>query len=511
MAPPPAATFTGALASGDLSKVGAVWDAHLLNAGKVVSDFIANALIFVFSRMLSDGIAIYGFGLNSPWFCSYGGQTCTASAEPLTWLIYALAWIPVGGLFKHLAEDASESPSAPRWFKQVPDVMNYVVGWACGNCAASYLSILQGEVGCNDEIFDVSTNTSYVEGCASLNAEVSLMATMAGTIFLMLLKPLVQQIEFGNNAKDENGNLVYKDASGSIKYTKYLKDTDGNVKGELKDSAGNIATKTCGDTAIDWCEDFLEDVLAMVSRGLTVCIMVLWVTTYYSWEYQGIASDASDKVSLLFCLTAIFLGSSVSASLEELEKAMKSGVADPNDPPITIKVALEFSNMIQNILSFVAGCSAIDFIAYTLTTLGAEPSWYALGCNLVIVFLIAVICIVWLVLTGESGSVEDDEATDRDEVEKFFITNAMAFCTGWFTFVVGRMMIVPLGIFAESYLETSGFVSGHSNVGERIVVLITVPIFTYVCLISGYSLIDHFQARIDAAKARGKGKYTELH
>jgi hypothetical protein len=438
-----------------MSPLFTAWNYKLMGSSKVVGSFLASVLIFVMSKMLSDGIAIYGFGLAAPWYCTYADTECVDSASPHAWLIYALCLIPPGALLKHLSEDTAEKMKEKgqeplRFLEHVPQIMNYVVGWGAGNAMMAW------------------TNQTLVPAGFPVPL-IAVVATFVGTIFLFIIKPFVKQIECGNS------------------------------------------------DIVNWIEDLLEDVFAMIARSLTVIIMSLWYAAFAGWTYYGVDSHAMEKVSLLALLSLMSFGSTVSVAFEELENSMKapymstkideesgkhSVVFLEKDAPLLINVALEFSNMVQSVLAWLAGCAGSGFISYSFDSIGADPSLEVLLTNVGLTLALTLLCVVWLILSGESTGLDDGEGADREEVEKFFITNAMGFFIFGGALTVGKQIVVPTGMYVEGLLESSGLAGDHSDIGERVTVLLMVPAFAVIAIKSALGLTDFFSARADAAKGK---------
>lgn len=80
----------------------------LENGGvKTVINFLEGAAVFALSRMWSDLISAFVFGLHPIPYCGgFVATECVSDAPSSTQFIYALCTIPVAGLIKHLVESS---------------------------------------------------------------------------------------------------------------------------------------------------------------------------------------------------------------------------------------------------------------------------------------------------------------------------------------------------------------------------------------------------------------------
>eukprot|EP00965_Chrysotila_dentata_P091996 3036888-Pleurochrysis_carterae.AAC.1 len=278
---------------------------RLVASSRAVGDLIANSLVFLLSRLASDGLSIYAFELaprnavtNPPHeFVYYGGHAshqrirllsvcltarpflvwhliylaslphaccaqgqfaCRPPASSSHWILYLLGLVPVTGLCKHLTDSmvelsARRKEAPPPGLHLVPKILNYVVGWSAGSALVQVLHELQHHSGCAES-----------GNCTLINISFSLLCTLVAFVFIVLLKPYVDQIECGNNFR-----FGFSTASGGCSL----------------------------DSVVDWIEDLLEDVLAMLSRGLTVIAMTLWVKTFSELLYVGVDPAARIRIA----------------------------------------------------------------------------------------------------------------------------------------------------------------------------------------------------------------------
>jgi hypothetical protein len=261
----------------------------------------------------------------------------------------------------------------------------------------------------------------------------------------------------------------------------------------------------CGDSKlVNWLEDLLEDIWAMVIRGCMVTVMFLWVYTSNFLVYEHItAPDALTHSSIFWAGFVMFFGAFVCVKLEELEVWAKTKSKKKNQGRIdyATEAFIEYSNLIQNAFAWVAGCAVIDAVTYILPAFYAGPTASVILQNMFWTALLTVVCIFWLVSSGETGDIPEHEATDRSEVEKFFVTNAMGFLIGWLWLLIARDLFTPLGALLEATIESVDASYGlqldvfGSETGDYVAVFIFCPAFTW--------FVFWLQNMLTAAYAKG--------
>jgi hypothetical protein len=228
------------------------------NEMSTIATFVENAVIFVLSRMWSDLIATFVIGLHPIPYCSpiTGGAgflaaACTPEADSRDQFIYAAWLIPVCGLIKHLVE--STGLTKIQGYDDIPTILNFIVGWGFGGAMLTLLK----EIRASHPDLCVASAPGIAPDCGLLNVGFSLAMTAVSAGVIIVIKPYTVEVE-------------------------------------------------CGDGAvIDWLEDLLEDIWAMVMRGATVTIMVLWNATIHDWVTLGIPDDGS---STKFHMMLFFAG-----------------------------------------------------------------------------------------------------------------------------------------------------------------------------------------------------------
>ena len=142
-----------------------------------VGSFVEGASVFAISRMWSDLVAAFVFGLHAIPFCGgFLDTPCTPTAPSDRLFLYAIGCVPLAALAKHLSESRfAHHPFA----KLVPTIMGYVAGWAFGNAFVALLSeisaaapgLCAGEAGCT--MLNLTFSLAFTVGAharARLNA-----------------------------------------------------------------------------------------------------------------------------------------------------------------------------------------------------------------------------------------------------------------------------------------------------------------------------------------------------
>ena len=117
------------------------------NNWQAVANFIEGASVFAVSRLWSDLIAAFGFGLQPIPYCgSFLEAPCTPTAPSGDLFLYALGCVPAAALAKHLAEYFLPERGLYGCLKKlVPTMSAYVVGWAVGGAFLQMLKELEAD------------------------------------------------------------------------------------------------------------------------------------------------------------------------------------------------------------------------------------------------------------------------------------------------------------------------------------------------------------------------------
>ena len=382
-----------------------------------IASFIDGASVFAVSRMWSDLIAAFAFNLHSVPFCGGFLETpCTADAAASAQFVYAMGCVPIAALVKHLSETRFRHvPGA----SMVPPMMGYFVGWAVANAFLQQLL----------EIADANPTYCSAElGCTALNALYSLGITVASALIIVFLQPFSQDVDCG--------------------------------EGEC----------------VDWLEDWLEDIWQLVIRGASATSMVLWYHTAAQFTTAGTAGASEfAKTNLLSCFTLVtfFVGSLISHRLEQGEDYLRS--IQRAHPAAWRGALIRYSDVLQNLLGFVAGCLTTDIITKLFLSLNEGPTPSVFLANLGIT-------VAWTFAAGfylsRTGEIAIDASADRDKVEAFFIVNSMGFFVGWMWLVVARDLVTMVGFALRLVLSPFGVTSAQDQVTQLAAVLLACPFLT---------------------------------
>lgn len=194
--------------------------------------------------------------------------------------------------------------------------------------------------------------------------------------------------------------------------------------------------------------------------------MVLWSYTVEEMTRVGHTPQTPHFVVLrdltMLTLSTFFLGSYLSLLLERVEGRLRR--LHGSRPTPSIAAYLQYSDVLQNVLGFIAGGAALDMVTSALDTLGEGPTFAVLVSNVMAtLFVTAAAC--WYIAHGGRGGIGES----REDMERYFITSSSAFFVGWMWLVVARDVVtivgemllailsVPLGEKALQQEATQGF------------------------------------------------------
>ena len=213
----------------------------------------------------------------------------------------------------------------------------------------------------------------------------------------------------------------------------------------------------CGDgKVLDFIEDFLEDLWALVSRGASATSMVLWyhfASTLESVGMEETSGFAKLKLLVVFTGLVFFVGAFISVKLEQMEEHLRS--LQKVKPQPWRGAAVRFSDVLQNTLGYVAGFLVTDVVTSVFTSLNEGPSLDVLIWNILLAAGWTLLASAYLGRVGEQAMT-----ADRDAVERYFLVNSGAFFVGWMWFVVAQDVITVFGIFFRAACGPLGLERG---------------------------------------------------
>jgi hypothetical protein len=458
-------------------------DYKLENGGvKTVCDFLEGAAVFVLSRMWSDLISVFIFGLHAIPYCNgFVHAQCSPEAPAKHQFIYVVCTLPVAGLLKNIVE-VTKLVELPGMWDDIPMILKYIVGWAFGGACQQWLVEIKAA---NPDLCDG-------DDCTMINVGFAAAMTVVSALIILIVKPASDVIEWG----------------------------DGKC--------------------INFIEDFVEDTLQMVIRGFEVVAMVLWYYAAYNFTHLGVHNDIDRQhMDLFWAMTLTFLGAIFMVVLESMEQDMKrikkkdiekGEFEEEEGKPHWTDAVIQLSDVIQNVVGYVTGCAWADWLFETATVLNAEPYPSTVAINFAIVVALSVGSCYWLIMNTSHDGIEESlemteeekkakaeaKATDRGEVEKQFIASALGFfvLSGWLTVV--RNLFAPFSLLMELGVEYADVNFGFTTppvTGDLVAVLLFAPIFTVLAFTVSGSVMTRFSKKAgleEAAKGKAAAAKAEV-
>ena len=277
---------------------------------------------------------------------------CPTEANSAALFHYAIVWVvPIATVVKLFADRTQLLKL--KFFEDLPTIINMLVGWAFGAAFTKHLHELEGGYAAELCLDDDMCNGFRLLYCTA----VSLCCAFVITV----VAPLSKDVEFGS------GKLV------------------------------------------DAIEELLEDFFAMMHRGATVTVMLIW---YYAIQETGprsqkiTCSETDIRLHFFWACTASMMGSQLSRALEDREdEARECAKKEGRSLTAWQSGLILLSDLIQTILGFTAANSWLIFIRLVppfKTYMTAAPTVTGMLENVGVgVFLFAMgLWYVWF--TGES-------------------------------------------------------------------------------------------------------------
>ncbi|EOD38302.1 hypothetical protein EMIHUDRAFT_440159 [Emiliania huxleyi CCMP1516] len=396
----------------------------------VMGGFLDGTAAYVLSFTWHQLLSIYIFNLHPrPW--GGGGE----QASSIAMLRFAAGLCVVAGLVQHLARSSvcASLPGA----ETVPSMTGMLAGWAGGD---TFLQLFRELRAARPELCDMPAalnGTAAAEAleapdCTRLNLALAALVTVGSTLLITLLKPFTQSVECG---------------SGRV---------------------------------VDWLEDWVESIWQLVSKAAATTVMVVWTSVLTKMELHGVEPDqggVTTRIYIFWAISITAVGSAVATWLEAMEEyfvaegaeataaaaAARDGEPELGERANTARVAalemkakkdealVEFSNLAQATLGWVAGCAWTDVVCDLVPTLYAKPTLHVALQNLAVTLALTAGCVLWLCLVGGGdGAI----SKDRAQSERAFISGAMAFFVGWGWVLVLRDTFVPFGWLIDEQVES---------------------------------------------------------
>ncbi len=134
--------------------------------------------------------------------------------------------------------------------------------------------------------------------------------------------------------------------------------------------------------------------------------------------------------------------------------------------------------LMEGTFAWVTGVAIMDAV-YENTTLAMYPDWRIILADLAIALFFTVGSVVWLVVTGQKTVLDEELYGVRDEIEKFYITNALSFVVGFAWVIVMRDLST---IIADSIDAPTA--PNLSFATQAVLVFVLGPLLTMILIFS---------------------------
>jgi hypothetical protein len=333
--------------------------------------------------------------------------------------------VPIASLGKHLSEEDDGSPKG-KYLKHVPAIMGSCVGWAT---ASAFRQLLH-------ELLAAHPGVCFAAGdgadAAVANATEGAISDPAGFASWAWLPSL------------EGSGCV----PAEIGFSLVCSFVAVVIISVLRPFTESNSIECMDHPCIDWFERWTEDLLSLLVTAASKLCMDQW---YFSLKHLvglgmvgGVSDGTRTEMLILWAFTIFFFGTVLSTKLERWEDRLRRRLK--KSKPGTwlhslTNASIDFSNTAQEVLGYVAGCSALDVVLATFSSLNLQPSWGILLSNLAVALGWTATALAYLTFNGRGeGSILNLGAAflrrpDRDTVERFFVTTAMSYFVGttWLT------------------------------------------------------------------------------
>jgi len=421
----------------------------------VVTQFVDGLAIYALSKEWNDLFSIYVFRLQPLPFCKgTPGLTCTDPKPASIQAVYAVGMLVAAACVQAvLARHESRLPS----LATVRPMLGMVVGWAAGDAYVQFLVEWQSDEG----------SACWWNTCVGAMAAFSTLVTLGNTVALTALQPLSRVVAAHRCGKALEQQLAafWQLLSRALSVTIFM--------------LWNYSLAALVTSGIDSSQE---------AQGgpLYQRVLVLWAATLHGLMALGVVQlqrwrsrleqrsadpadaaapdDASVEPASADAGSSSGAGTSTrdAAAPAPAETVESSSVPVPVPPPrlplplrLHIRAALlQLLTLLESTAGWVTGCAWTNAVTASFGTLQSPPTleFSVTLSDAALAVGLTLLAVAWLVVTtvatsdgggggggggdggdggggGARGAEGDDEK--RRAVERYFVTNALAFFVGW--------------------------------------------------------------------------------
>jgi len=448
-------------------------------------------------------------------------------------LTYSICLILVSG-FLVLGAERLKNKLGWESLAIAPSIIAACVGWSMGDASSQLLRTL------NDASFSAHqlaintlyTSADYCDTCWRLDLVFALCTTAISAVLIVVLQPFAKATTTAADF-DENGDRTWTQYGwawlASI-WTLFVRGLTVNAMvvwafffSTVIYAGINPASDESSELMYQRMLLFWAGLCSLVFAGLTAKAVQLrqWLKDRQESlvdpgpgsdePSRGVSSEQSAAGSSaeaedgreLTCMSVTVTDEEGAAAGDSSRESRTSKIRDASAKYLAhvnrFAAFNQFIVLLESTLAFVAGgawCNAVGVWSSqdAYPTVEVVLSDFALACGLTL------FAISWLVLTEQTGSIDEDRKSKREEVEKFFVTNSLAFLVGWGWVVVLRDLTVALtGVLGDSYAAVGAAT-------QTFLVLLFGPVLSVVLIktkASGFSKLCCSAAAMKLIEKRG--------
>ena len=469
-----------------------------------VGSFVDGTLAYTLSKIWYDLISTYILGLHPEPFCELD-DSCTPEASASLKFRFALALLPLLALLK-LSSAQSFWTHVPG-IETLPAMTGMLAGWALGDaCLQLLVELREGSLHslCAAPPFEGSPSD-----CTWLDLGYASLLTLLSSLAITQLQPFTKEIECGDGP-----------------WIDYAEDW-------LEALWQLVSKANATSVMVVWTSAFSSMVLTGLRPGYqpvaVTHLHVFWAMSFtfvgslvtvrlQRWEYELQGQIQIIRTSLVETPSKspppgtrewadmtdaerAEQGARDVASLDNLSSGsgangggmrIQRGGRAKGGHLHRIRMMIEFSNLVQGTLGWVAGCAWTDVAVDLFPSLSLPPTSHSiLLANVGVALGLTALSTCWLVFGAASSvSLSEEDMTNREAVEAYFLTGAMSFFVGWAWVLVIRDSFHPFGqavgalvddAFGSLELEDGSYVhtawaARGGYIGQLVSVLIFAPV-----------------------------------
>jgi len=455
-------------ANGRWSAVSRTVQSKMVNAFNNVQAFLQCTIVYIVSQEVQDLIAIFLLHVHPIPYCGQQDFTVCTPEWSSGWQgLYAVCMIIILSVLQLIASRYEQHYPTIAIF---PAMARSCAGWALGNAFQRLVIELEFRIGCGT--------------CHLVHLIFSVCLTLLCAVLTLIVQPLTLEKFFGKGIAEATLRTSWELVLKAFSWSQMMVWTDTLNK-----------LVVSGATPVEIQGQLYPRLLALWALSLSSTFAVLtmqlarWRQYLTDQESEPVSSsDESDEVR----------DESESAPWRRW-RAAQLRTSEMHDGGLSSRTTLiQALSLSEATLGWASGVAWINAVvnAPFMPSLAVMPTPLVCVQHGVVAAVLTVLALFWFVASSSTLSIDEQQKSNRDEVEKFFFTNGISFFVGftWTLFI--RALRVNLRVALH-------VAPGWQLWGEVLIVALFGPVLVAAVLKAKQASLEAY-ANSSGLSAQGK-------